>query len=144
MSVLEEAEARRNSRRKKPSRNRTISFNSSTIPEETARREVRLSNQESQATSEKAGSNVPRKENNVFTSRDVKFVRGPDLQMERSFSKNETRRREGLAPVSKPPTEEQLDNSMWFNWRSNKQGRRLPISETKRNTLLCDFLRINR
>ena len=64
--------------------------------------------------------------------------------MERRFSKTETRKREGLAPVSKQPSDEQKDGSIWFNWRSSKQGRRAPISEAKRNTLLCDFLRLDR
>ena len=126
----------------KRSRNRTISFNSS-IPEKSAKREVKLSNQETMAYSRKAEIDRKRQES-VFTRRDVQFVRGPDLQMEKRFSKTETRKREGLAPVSNPPTKEQLDSSIWFNWRSPRQNRRAPISEAKRNTLLCDFLRIDR
>ena len=66
--ILEETEARRNSRWTKHSRDRVISFNSS-IPEKSAKREVRLSNQETKANSER------KRQESVFTRRDVQFVR---------------------------------------------------------------------
>ena len=90
------AEAKRNSRRTKRSRDRVISFNSS-IPEKTAKREVRLSNQESWANSER------KKHESVFARRDIQFIRGPDLQMEKRFSKTETRKRDGYVPCPNHP-----------------------------------------
>ena len=109
VKILEEAEAKRNGRRTKRSRDRVLSFNS-TIPEKTARRDDRTSNHES------------RKES-VFVRRDVQFIRGPDLQMEDRFSRTEARKRDGYAPVTKPPTEEQTNEEFWYNWRSSRQSR---------------------
>ena len=77
-------------------------------------------------------------------NRDIKFVKGSDLKMEEKFSLNESRRREGLAPYTRP-SEHQLDPLYWFNWRSsNPAVRRRPNFQYKCNMLVVKFAILDR
>ena len=119
---------------------RTISWNSS-VPAKSAKKEdPRLSNEE--LSYRKAEED--RKRRDVFTNRRVQFNRGPDLRMEGQFSVAEARQREGLAPQTKAPSDEQTNSLIWYNWRTSRSNKRLPIAEGKRNTLLVDWLKIDR
>ena len=73
----------------------------------------------------------------VFRSRRVQFNRGEDLHsVEDQFSVAEARQREGWAPKTQAPSVEQTNSDIWFNWRSSRSNKRLPIAEYKRNILL--------
>ena len=119
---------------------RTTSWNS-TIPAKSAKKEEpRLSNEE--LSYRKAEEDKRKKD--VFVTRKVQFNRGPDLCMERRFSVAEARKREGLAPQTKAPSGEQTNSLMWYNWRTSRSNKRTPIAERKRNTLLVDWLKLDR
>ena len=91
----------------------------------------------------KAEAEKKRKE--VFTSRQVQFHRGEDLHsVKDSFSVAEARKREGWAPKTPAPSDEQKSGEIWYNWRTSRGNKRLPIVEYKRNLLLKDWLGIDR
>ena len=64
--------------------------------------------------------------------------------MEDKFSVAEARKRDGWAPKTQAPSVEQTNSEIWFNWRTSRRNKRLPIVEYKRNMLLVDWLRIDR
>ena len=91
------------------------------MPAKTAKKEApRLSNQE--LSYQKADDDRKRKD--VFINRNVQFIRGPDLRMEGRFSVAEARQREGLAPQTKPPSDEQTNGQIWYNWRTSRSNKR--------------------
>ena len=86
-----------------------------------------------------------RKRREVFTRRQVQFHQGADLHsVKDTFSVAEARQREGWAPKTPAPSAEQKDGQVWYNWRTSRGTKRLPIVDYKRNLLLHDWLRIDR
>ena len=141
ISILERAEHDRTSRRQKRSWKRTMSW-SSPVRSKSARAEsARYEPEDTRA--KKAEAEKKREE--VFTTRRVQFNKGADLHsVKDSFTVSEARKSEGFAPKTPAPSEDQKNGDIWYNWRTSRGNKRMPIVEYKRNLLLGDWLGIDR